>query len=100
MNSTESQEPKITAQDLKLLHRIKANPKLSELLERYDSEISKGIGGYEAELLVTELTRELGKDLMGEWTHATQEQAVTEEIKARKSVKNGKKNATSTPASE
>ena len=84
MDSNESQEPKITAQDLRLLQRIKANPKLSELLERYDSEISRGMGVYETELLVTELTRELGKDLMEEWTHTTQDQAIEEQTKARR----------------
>ena len=76
MNSKESQEPKITAQDLKLLQQIKARPKLAELIERYDAEVSEGMGVYEAELLAVELTQELGKDLMNEWTQTTQQQAV------------------------
>ncbi len=76
MNSKESQEPKITAQDLKLLQQIKARPKLAELIERYDAEVSEGMGVYEAERLAVELTQELGKDLMNEWTQTTQQQAV------------------------
>ena len=100
MDSHESQETKITAQDLKLLQRIKSNPKLSELLKRFDSETTEGIGAYEAELLVTELTQELGKGLMEEWTDLTQEQAVEEKLQSKEVVKNGKKNATSIRASE
>jgi len=91
MNTPKTPEPKITEQGLKLIQLTNSNPKLAELIERYDSETAVGMGGYEAELLVTEITQEVGKGLMEEWTHLTQQQAVTEELQSNPSVKNGKK---------
>jgi len=91
MNSNESQELQATAQGLKLLQRIMTNPKLAELLARYDSEVEAGMGIYEAELLVTELTQEIGKGLMEEWTEVTQDQAVEEAARSKAAAKNGKK---------
>lgn len=104
MSKKESQEPEFTIEDVELLRLIKANPvariKLPELMARFNSEVDGGMDAYEAELLITELTKELGKGLIGDWAEKSQEVVIQKETEFSNIVKNGKKNATGIPPSD
>lgn len=103
MSKKESQDPEFTLEDVELLRMIKANPvarkKLPELMERFNSEVDGGMDAYDAELLITELTKELGKGLIGDWAEKSQESVIKRDTKFSNIVKNGKKNATGIPPS-
>jgi len=98
MNQKESQEQEFTLEDVELLRLIKSNPiarkKLPELMARFNSEVDGGMDAYNAELLITELTKELGKGLISDWAEKTQESTITEATESPNIVKNGKKNNT------
>jgi len=68
-------------------------------MERFNSEVDGGMDAYDAELLITELTKELGKGLIGDWAEKSQESVIKRDTKFSNIVKNGKKNATGIPSS-
>ena len=107
-NKSDSQNPaKIdpSADEIQLLQKLRANPIMAErislIVERFEQEVANGADANQAEMMVIDELRVLGKSMLQQWAEKSH-QNVIEDAKNKAPIltHHGKKNSTGIPPSE
>jgi len=95
----------LSPQEIKLLEQMRAAPVMAEkfrqIMGRFEQEIASGTDANEAEMMVIEELRDLGRTLLGEWARTTHDKAVAAARAGEPDlIRHSKKNSTGTPPLE
>lgn len=85
-------------EERKLLQQLRGNPLLGDQLKtitnRFEEEIANGMDAHQAEETMIESLQELGRSMMLQWAHNTQDKLIEQSSELHK---HAKKNSTGIP---
>ena len=94
----------LSAEEQFIVEVIRKNPTLKKSIGKtianFNCEVGKGINELEAELMVTDMVKKIGSDLITDWASQSQKTSVEKALHSGQKIKRGKKNDTGIPPLE
>lgn len=105
MSKNESHAKDYSPEEKQLIEAVRENPSLLQtmngLIQNFNLEVGKGINELEAELMITNITKEIGSRLINDWAHKTEADSINKaQDCSQKTIKRGKKKSTGIPHSD
>ena len=105
MSKNQSPLENYSPEEKQLIEEMRKNPSLKHtiagLMQNFNAEVATGMNELEAELMITDMTRTIGFELVRDWADHTELEAIQKaQEKSPKAIKRGKKKSTGTPPSD